>query len=52
MPWDAPGSVSPQQNIDVVSYLLKRNGMPPGASELPAEARRLDRIRITAQPPG
>ncbi len=52
MPWDAPGSVSPQQNIDVVSYLLKMNGMPPGADELPAETERLDRVGITAQPPG
>ena len=51
MPWDAPGTVGPQQNIDVVSYLLQMNGIPAGAAELPAEAGRLDRIRITAQPP-
>lgn len=52
MPWDAPGTVSPQQNIDVVSYLLEMNGIPAGAAELPADTERLDRIGITAQPPG
>ncbi len=52
MPWDAPGSVNPQQNIDVVSYLLKMNAIPAGNAELPAETGRLDQIRITAQPPG
>lgn len=52
MPWDAPGSVSPQQNIDVASYLLKMNGVPSGDAELPPETERLDQIRITVQPPG
>jgi hypothetical protein len=52
MPWDAPGTVSPQQNIDVVSYLLKMNGIPAGAAELPADTERLDRIGVTAQPSG
>ena len=46
MPWDAPGTVSPQQNIDVVSYLLEMNGIPAGAAELPADTERLDRIGI------
>ena len=52
MPWDAPGTVSPQENIDVVGYLLKMNGIPSGATDLPTETEQLDRIRITAQPPG
>ena len=52
MPWDAPGTVSPRENIDVVGYLLKMNGIPSGDAELPSETEQLDRIRITAQPPG
>ena len=52
MPWDAPGTVKPQDNIDVVSYLLKMNGIPSGQTDLPPEADALDRIRITPEPPG
>ena len=52
MPWDAPGSVSPQDNIDVISYLLKMNGFPPGDAELPTQIAQLEQIRITVQPPG
>ena len=52
MPWDAPGTVKPQDNIDVVSYLLEMNGIPSGETELPPETDSLDRIRITAEPAG
>ena len=51
MPWDAPGTVSPQDNIDVVSYLLKMNAIPSGETELPTETEQLDHIRVTAKPP-
>jgi mono/diheme cytochrome c family protein len=34
MPQDRPGSLTPEQYIDVVSYILELNGIPPGAQEL------------------
>ena len=34
MPEDAPGSLPPQQYVDVVTYILQLNGFAPGASEL------------------
>jgi len=34
MPDDAPGSLPPQEYVDVVSYILQLNGFPPGAREL------------------
>ena len=52
MPWDAPGTLSPQDNVDVVSYLLKMNGIPPGDSEAPTDTKQLGQIRVTTQPPG
>ena len=51
MPWDAPGTLNRQANIDVVSYLLKMNGIPPGETELPTETEKLAEILITAKPP-
>lgn len=50
MPWDAPGSLTRQANADVVSYLLKMNGIPAGQSELPPEIEKLERILITRKP--
>jgi len=50
MPWDAPGTLTPQSNVDVVSYLLKMNGIPAGKSELPIETGKLQQILISAKP--
>jgi mono/diheme cytochrome c family protein len=38
MPQDAPGSLSPQENADIVAYILQVNRFPTGLAELPADA--------------
>ena len=46
MPQNAPGSLSRQQNADILAYLLKENGFKPGIEELPTDNATLDTIRI------
>jgi mono/diheme cytochrome c family protein len=48
MPKDDPGSLEPGEYAQVIAYLLKRNGMPEGKAELPADAAVLKRIRLEA----
>lgn len=51
MPQQDPDSLRAQVVIDVVAYLLRQNGMPPGETELPP---RLDPLRdiVLSRPPG
>jgi len=35
MPEEDPGSMKPEEYVDVMAYLLKLNNFPTGASELP-----------------
>jgi mono/diheme cytochrome c family protein len=44
MPQDRPGSLTPQQYIDVVSYILQLNGIQPGARELTPDVALLARV--------
>jgi len=37
MPQDTPGKLEPKQYVDVLSYLLSENHLPPGSQELTAE---------------
>jgi len=46
MPKQEPATLTPEEYADVVAYLLKINGAPPGKTELPPEAKALRRIRI------
>ena len=46
MPKMEPGTLEPEEYAQVIAYLLKINGMPPGKTELPADAKALRRIRI------
>jgi mono/diheme cytochrome c family protein len=46
MPKNEPGSLQPEEYIDVVAYLLKLNEMPSGSDELPADSVALKKIRI------
>lgn len=46
MPKSDPGSLTEGQYILVLAYLLKLNGMPAGAEELPGDSLALSRIRI------
>lgn len=45
MPQDRPGSLSPQQYADVLSYILQLNGGAAGDRELPPDAKLLGRMR-------
>lgn len=41
MPLMAPGTLPPQDNIDVIAFLLRENGTEPGHTPLPADENRL-----------
>jgi len=46
MPDDDPGGLSNEQYSQVVAYLLKLNGLPPGSTPLPADSLALAKIRL------
>lgn len=46
MPQDDPGSLSDQQYIDVIAYILRLNGLTPGPAPLKSDAASLKAIRI------
>jgi mono/diheme cytochrome c family protein len=46
MPKNDPGSLSPEQAAQLVSYILRINKVPPGKTDLPAEVDPLKDIRI------
>jgi mono/diheme cytochrome c family protein len=50
MPKSEPGTLSDQEYIDVLTYLLKLNRMPPGETDLPADAETLKGIRFETRP--
>ena len=50
MPKNEPGTLSPQENADVVAYLLQLNRMPPGAADIPADSTAMRSIRIESPP--
>ena len=51
MPLDKPGTLSRQQNADLVAFLLKANQWPAGATELSRELGALKQIRIQSSKP-
>lgn len=46
MPKDDAGSLSEADAIDLVAYLLKLNGLPPGKDALPTDEAALRKIKI------
>lgn len=48
MPETAPGSLSPEETVDLVSYILRMNGFEPGSTELSADRALLDAIELTS----
>jgi cytochrome c len=50
MPQQDPGSLTPETYVDIVTFLLSRNGVPSGSAELPAELEALQEIRIVPKP--
>ena len=51
MPENSPGSLSRQQNADVLAYILFRGGYPAGETELPTQGQALNSIQILAAQP-
>ena len=49
MPADAPGTLTPQQTSDVMSYVLKLNKFPAGQTELTTDITALRNIKIESQ---
>src|SRR5215470_19748899 len=52
MPQNAPGSLSGQQNADILAFVLASNKFPAGTDELPKEAMILKSIKVEAKKPG
>ena len=50
MPKNEPASLSDQEYVDVMTYLLRLNRAPPGETELPADADALKAIRFDPKP--
>jgi mono/diheme cytochrome c family protein len=52
MPQNAPGSLSGQQNADILAFILSANKYPTGAAELSNQAMILKTIKFEAKKPG
>ena len=50
MPQNKPDTLTPQVVIDIVSFLLKSNDMPPGNAELPADLDALKAVFMEYRP--
>ena len=51
MPQNAPGSLSGQQNADILSFMFSANKFPVGQAELPKEAGILKQIKFEVKKP-
>jgi len=51
MPQDNPGSLTPQQYVDVTAYVLQLAGFPSGAVPLRGDSAMLRHARITIKTP-
>jgi mono/diheme cytochrome c family protein len=50
MPEDNPDSLTDQENVDVIAYMLSVGGMPAGEDELQVDPRSLARVVIGPRP--
>jgi len=48
MPVTSPGGFSPQQNADLVAFLLSKGSYPPGNADLPADMSALSQIAFVS----
>jgi mono/diheme cytochrome c family protein len=51
MPEGRPGTLSRQQNADILAYIISANQFPPGKTELSKDTDRLKQIRFLAEKP-
>ena len=52
MPKNEPGSLQPDEYVDVLAYLLKLNELPSGETALPADSVAMKKIRIEVKKGG
>jgi mono/diheme cytochrome c family protein len=52
MPQNAPGSLSRQQDVDILAFMLFKASVPPGKTELPPQTEALATIKFAASKPG
>jgi mono/diheme cytochrome c family protein len=52
MPMNSPGSLSGQQNADILSFMLNANKFPAGTTEMPKEAGILKAIKFEVKKSG
>jgi mono/diheme cytochrome c family protein len=51
MPQNSPGSLSGQQNADILAYMFTANKFPAGTTEMPKEAGILKTIKFEVKKP-
>jgi S-disulfanyl-L-cysteine oxidoreductase SoxD len=51
MPQNSPGSLSGQQNADILAFMFSSNKFPAGTAELPKEAGILKQIKFEVKKP-
>ena len=51
MPQDKPGTLSPEQTVDLIAYILSANQLPAGDVPLPHDLESLKEIRVDAGEP-
>jgi mono/diheme cytochrome c family protein len=51
MPQNNPGSLSRQQNADVLAFMLRKGNYPAGSAELPTQTEALNQIKFLSAKP-
>ena len=51
MPADAPGSLKPAEIADIIAFILKKDSMPAGETDLPSDPSALKAIKLVAPKP-
>jgi hypothetical protein len=49
MPQDAPGSLTRDQHVDILAFILAKNGFPAGMTDLSSQSEVLRAITIVAR---
>jgi mono/diheme cytochrome c family protein len=51
MPADKPGSLTAEQTVDVIAYLLKKGSFPAGQTDIPTDSAALKAIKFVSPKP-
>jgi mono/diheme cytochrome c family protein len=52
MPQNAPGSLSRQENADILAFILHKGNYPAGKTDLPSQTEVLNTVKFLASKPG